>query len=184
APSPPPDPPAHHGLGAPAQPERHETPDPVRSSAVESRFHGVRQTSRSGPGTTNAAPTAGGTLTPHHTSREPQAPHICCGNPAPSPCHSDVRGLWHLTPTRRGRGPQPPKSSGLRFASRFWRESGDWAERVGDHALAQPRAETPRALTCRGIQPAGGAAYRCTRGRRPSRFICQALRLTSQSCLV
>jgi hypothetical protein len=32
-----------HGPGALGQPERHETPDPVRSDAVESRFHGVRQ---------------------------------------------------------------------------------------------------------------------------------------------
>src|SRR5690348_10219451 len=28
--------------GAPGPLERHETPDPVRSNAVESRFHGVR----------------------------------------------------------------------------------------------------------------------------------------------
>ena len=32
----------HHALGAPSQPERHETPDPVRSNALESRFHCVR----------------------------------------------------------------------------------------------------------------------------------------------
>jgi hypothetical protein len=33
----------HHAQGAPDQLERHETPDPVRSSAVEPRFHCVRQ---------------------------------------------------------------------------------------------------------------------------------------------
>jgi hypothetical protein len=33
----------HHGPGAPRQLERHETPDPVRSHAVNFRFHGVRQ---------------------------------------------------------------------------------------------------------------------------------------------
>jgi hypothetical protein len=33
----------HHGSYALDQPERHETPDPVRSDAVNSRFHGVRQ---------------------------------------------------------------------------------------------------------------------------------------------
>jgi len=32
-----------HGPDALGQPERHETPDPARSDAVESRFHGVRQ---------------------------------------------------------------------------------------------------------------------------------------------
>src|SRR6185312_14402278 len=31
-----------HGPGALGQPERHETPDPARSDAVESRFHGAR----------------------------------------------------------------------------------------------------------------------------------------------
>ena len=35
----------HHDPGAPDQPERHEPPDPVRSNAVNSRFHGVRQAS-------------------------------------------------------------------------------------------------------------------------------------------
>jgi hypothetical protein len=33
----------HHGSYALDQLERHETPDPVRSDAVNSRFHGVRQ---------------------------------------------------------------------------------------------------------------------------------------------
>jgi hypothetical protein len=33
----------HHGSYALDQPERHETPDPVRPDAVNSRFHGVRQ---------------------------------------------------------------------------------------------------------------------------------------------
>jgi hypothetical protein len=32
-----------HGPGALGQPERHETPDPRRSNAVEPRFHGARQ---------------------------------------------------------------------------------------------------------------------------------------------
>jgi hypothetical protein len=32
----------HHGSYAPGPMERHETPDPVRSYAVNSRFHGVR----------------------------------------------------------------------------------------------------------------------------------------------
>ena len=32
----------HHGPDAPGQLERHETPDPVRSNAVDVRFHGVR----------------------------------------------------------------------------------------------------------------------------------------------
>jgi len=31
-----------HDPGAPGQLERHETPDPVRSNAVKSRFHDVR----------------------------------------------------------------------------------------------------------------------------------------------
>ena len=31
----------HHDPGAPEPPERHETPDPVRSDAVEPRFHVV-----------------------------------------------------------------------------------------------------------------------------------------------
>jgi hypothetical protein len=33
-------------LGAPDQVERHETPDPVRSNALNVRFHGVRQDER------------------------------------------------------------------------------------------------------------------------------------------
>jgi hypothetical protein len=33
----------HHCLCAPDQSERHETPDPVRSSAVDPGFHYVRQ---------------------------------------------------------------------------------------------------------------------------------------------
>jgi hypothetical protein len=33
----------HHDPCVPDPAERHETPDPVRSSAVEPRFHGVRQ---------------------------------------------------------------------------------------------------------------------------------------------
>ena len=32
----------HHDPGAPDQPERHETPDPLRSNALDSRFHRVR----------------------------------------------------------------------------------------------------------------------------------------------
>ena len=51
----------------------------------------------------------------------------------------------------------PKKSSGLRFASPFWRESGNWAERVGGYALAQPRAEAPGALTCPGIESRQGS---------------------------
>jgi len=35
----------HHSSYAPDQPERHETPDPGRSDAVNSRFQGVRPTS-------------------------------------------------------------------------------------------------------------------------------------------
>ena len=35
----------HHDPGAPDQPERHETPDPARSDAVNSRFQHVRQAS-------------------------------------------------------------------------------------------------------------------------------------------
>ena len=101
-----------------------------------------------------------GTPAPHHTSREPQAPHIFAATRAePRPPSRDW-GLWHLTPVRWGRGPRPPEeSSGLRFASRFWRKSGDWAERVGDHALAQPRAAAPGALTCSGIESRRGAAW-------------------------
>ena len=100
-----------------------------------------------------------GTPAPHHTSRKPQAPHIFAATRAePQPPSRDW-GLWHLTPVRWGRGPGPPEeSSGLRFASRFWRKSGDWAERVGDHALAQPRA-APGALTCSGIESRRGAAW-------------------------
>jgi hypothetical protein len=39
----------HHGSYAPDQFERHETPVPVRSNALEVRFHCVRQASGSGP---------------------------------------------------------------------------------------------------------------------------------------
>ena len=82
------------------------------------------------------------------------------GNPRRTPATFARLGLWHLTPVRWGRGPRPPEeSSGLRFASRFWRKSGDWAERVGDHALAQPRAAAPGALTCSGIESRRGAAW-------------------------
>src|SRR6185312_2154813 len=35
----------HHSSYAPDQPERHETPDPGRSDAVNSRFQGVRPAS-------------------------------------------------------------------------------------------------------------------------------------------
>jgi hypothetical protein len=35
----------HHGPGAPSASERHETPDPVRPSAVNARFHCVRPAS-------------------------------------------------------------------------------------------------------------------------------------------
>ena len=39
----------HHDPGAPDQPERHETPDPARSDAVNSRFQRVRRASGSRP---------------------------------------------------------------------------------------------------------------------------------------
>jgi hypothetical protein len=47
----------HHDPGAPDQPERHETPDPVRSNEVEPGFHCVREASgeaQQAPGSTPA----------------------------------------------------------------------------------------------------------------------------------
>jgi hypothetical protein len=39
----------HHGSCAPDQVERHETPDPLRSNALDSRFQCVQQAPGGGP---------------------------------------------------------------------------------------------------------------------------------------
>ena len=100
-----------------------------------------------------------GTPAPHHTSREPQ-PLTFRGNPRRTPATFARLGLWHLTPVRWGRGPRPPRRiERAEVCVPVLAKSGDWAERVGDHALAQPRAAAPGALTCSGIESRRGAAW-------------------------
>jgi hypothetical protein len=113
---------------------------------------------------------------PHSSSHVPRttSPSHFPRQPAPNLGHlRAIGGCGTSPPVRWGTGPRPPEeSSGLRFASRFWRKSGDWAERVGDHALAQPRAAAPGALTCSGIESRRGSCL----GSAPS------VRLRSAEC--
>ena len=149
--------------GAPVELERHETPDPVRSNAVKSRFHCVQPTSSSGPGTIERASTPGGTPHSHHRSREPQAPHIFRRNPAPSPATlARLRVQGPRPSIDGGGGPRPPKIeraevcaavlAGVRRLARTGRRS-------------RSRAASSRnsgALTCRDRVPPGEPPRRCT----------------------
>jgi hypothetical protein len=132
-----------------------------------------------------------GTPAPHHTSREPQAPHIFAATRAePRPPSRDW-GLWHLTPLDGVGGHGPRRIERAEVCVPVLAKSGDWAERVGDHALAQPRAAAPGALTCSGIESRRGAAWAVhpasvdvTRSAAAAQALAELLRLLwpSRSC--